>query len=388
MTETQLLPLLDASLRGALVAVALLLGTALWRSGSSHPVARVGMVFVAGLSVQAISSAPGFESHVPCEWQAPLIGISIGNSALFWLFSRALFDDDFRPRPWHAALWLAVVALGVAMCLIHSRPDPNPVLSGTVRMAMRWTPLVFAVLAAVAAASQWRSDLVERRRRLRLFILATGTVYTVAMVAARLAAPQGRLSGLTASFDIAALLLILAVVAAKVVNLTGSDLLPGTDASTARLASTPPPTDSLTIRPPVDGQPAGNAPALGRVPPAPDPTEDRLALSLDEWMTKRRAYQQEDLTVAGLATLLGAPEYRLRRLINQRLGHRNFNAYVNGFRLAEAKQALADPAQRALPVLSIALEAGFGSIGPFNRAFKDATGLTPTEYRRQNLADS
>jgi len=82
------------------------------------------------------------------------------------------------------------------------------------------------------------------------------------------------------------------------------------------------------------------------------------------------------------------PEYRLRRLINQRLGHRNFNAYVNGLRLDEALQVLADPGQREQPVLTIALEAGFQSIGPFNRAFKAATGLTPTEFRRQKLADS
>ena len=61
---------------------------------------------------------------------------------------------------------------------------------------------------------------------------------------------------------------------------------------------------------------------------------------------------------------------------------------MNGYRLAEARAALAAPALRELPVLSIALEAGFGSIGPFNRAFKADTGLTPTEFRREKLADS
>jgi AraC-like DNA-binding protein len=35
-----------------------------------------------------------------------------------------------------------------------------------------------------------------------------------------------------------------------------------------------------------------------------------------------------------------------------------------------------------VPILTIALDAGFGSIGPFNRAFKAHTGLTPSEYRR------
>ncbi len=38
-----------------------------------------------------------------------------------------------------------------------------------------------------------------------------------------------------------------------------------------------------------------------------------------------------------------------------------------------------------MPILTIALDAGFGSIGPFNRAFKAHTGLTPTEYRRGHL---
>ena len=31
------------------------------------------------------------------------------------------------------------------------------------------------------------------------------------------------------------------------------------------------------------------------------------------------------------------------------------------------------------------MDAGFQSIGPFNRAFKAETGLTPTEFRRDAL---
>ena len=105
-------------------------------------------------------------------------------------------------------------------------------------------------------------------------------------------------------------------------------------------------------------------------------------------MTEQLAYRTEDLSITRLAAQLKVPEYRLRRLINQRLGHRNFNAFVNGYRLDEARAVLADPQRRHLPVLGIALDAGFQSIGPFNRAFKAATGRTPTEYRRDKLADS
>ena len=74
------------------------------------------------------------------------------------------------------------------------------------------------------------------------------------------------------------------------------------------------------------------------------------------------------------------PEYRLRRLINGQLGYRNFNAFLNGYRIEEARAALADPSQAEVPVTTIALDAGFQSIGPFNRAFKVSTGVTPTEY--------
>jgi AraC-like DNA-binding protein len=38
-----------------------------------------------------------------------------------------------------------------------------------------------------------------------------------------------------------------------------------------------------------------------------------------------------------------------------------------------------------VPILTIAMDAGFQSLGPFNRAFKADTGLTPTEFRRLAL---
>ena len=52
------------------------------------------------------------------------------------------------------------------------------------------------------------------------------------------------------------------------------------------------------------------------------------------------------------------------------------------------KAALSDPSQRDVQVLTIAMDAGFQSIGPFNRAFKADTGMTPTEFRRHALTRS
>ncbi len=383
MTDSTPLSLLDAALRGTLLALLLLLAGMLARDRPRLAAARTGVALMLGLCVQVVSSTPRFEALVPRVWQAPLVAVAVANAVLFWVFVQALFDDGFRLRPWHVAAWLAVAGLSGFNCALG---PAGAMALGPWPMGMqRAMPLLFSVLAALAAARQWRSDLVEPRRRLRAFIVVTGIFYTLAMLAVRLASAQGRLSDTAATLDVAALLFMIAVVAWRLLRLTPSELFPlrlsmplgvsVAEALAATLEDAPAPARDDTEAP--SGPPA-----------SPDPAETRLAASLQRLMAQERIYRNDDLSVASLAARLAVPEYRLRRLINQRLGHRNFNAYINGFRLDEARIALADPARRALPVLTIALDAGFQSIGPFNRAFKAATGLTPTEFRQQNLADS
>ena len=99
-------------------------------------------------------------------------------------------------------------------------------------------------------------------------------------------------------------------------------------------------------------------------------------------MTEERVFRQEGLTIGALASRLAVPQERLRRAINEGLGYRNFNAFINHYRLDDAKTALSNSSQEDVPVLTIAMDAGFQSLGPFNRAFKVDTGMTPTEYRR------
>ncbi len=113
-----------------------------------------------------------------------------------------------------------------------------------------------------------------------------------------------------------------------------------------------------------------------------------LLQRLEHLMSVERAYRREGLTIGTLSAELGVPEYRLRQLINEGLGHRNFNAFLNRYRIEEAKAALADPTQKDVPVLTIAMDTGFQSIGPFNRAFKAATDVTPTEFRRLAAAET
>ena len=369
------LVLVDVAVRGALIALLVVLATVMRRDRPQLAAGRVGVAMALGLCVQVISATPLFEDMVPRLWQAPWVAVSVGNAVLFWVFVQALFDDEFTLRPAHVVAWLAAATLSGINCaaLANSASVVAPVTMGVQRAV----PAVFAVMAAFAAARHWRADLVEERRRLRIFVVVTGIAYSLAFLLARLASPRGQLLGVTALLDVASLLLIVLVLVSRLVRLGSSKLFP----------SSPQPTTT----PAAAECPETPADAL----PPPDAAEERLAQALQHLMVVERAYRAEDMGLASLAARLNTPEYKLRRLINQRMGYRNFNAFINSFRLDAVQAALVDPAQRHLPVLTLALDAGFQSIGPFNRAFKAATGLTPTEFRKQtmlpegeNIADS
>ena len=117
-----------------------------------------------------------------------------------------------------------------------------------------------------------------------------------------------------------------------------------------------------------------------RRPAAPD---DRLGRELTALMRERHLYAEATLRVADLAKLTGQADYKVTQCITGTLAFPNFNQMVNSYRIAEAKRRLTDPAFAHLPILTIALDCGFGSIGPFNRAFKADTGMTPRQYRQR-----
>jgi AraC-like DNA-binding protein len=273
--------------------------------------------------------------------------LSVMAPAFFWLFAHVWFSDSKRIGPVRWALVGAFMLLPLIQIII---------IRTTGQFSLPCWIGVRIGMVGFAAAGLWiawrgrDNDLVEPRRRFRTTIvwLIGGFVMWVNFIEMISARNDGGVL-LRSATEVAILVSTFAVSAA----LYGF--------ANPELFAAPQPTSK-------DADTA-------------DQPASPLADKLRAHMLHDRPYRAEGLTIAALAAQLGEQEYRLRRLINGELGFRNFTAFLNSYRLAEVREALSDPQQRAVPILTIALDAGFGSLGPFNRAFRDAEGMTPTAYR-------
>ncbi|WP_187436664.1 AraC family transcriptional regulator [Bradyrhizobium rifense] len=349
---------IDLGLRGAASGVFLLIVLAALQRRPANQNVLLGIAMCAGGIFYAIVTAPNFPKTA-WWWTLPILS---AQPAVFWLWARAAFDDDFVLKRWHGAMWLSVVAYGFAITLGWAY---WPALAGAGGRVLALGTLVLALAAAVQTIKTWRADLVARRRRLRLAILAINVLLIAAVAVAGFAAIPVAVPGAPGSFPTALGLFLVAILAGLGAFAT-QPAVPVNDA-TAAIASS-------------DAREADRATA-GRV--VVDPI---LLRRLDHLMTVERTYRQEGLAIGALAARLDVPEHRLRQAINEGLGYRNFNAFLNRYRIEDARLVLSDVTQREVPVLTIAMDAGFQSIGPFNRAFKAETGVTPTEFRREALS--
>jgi putative ABC transport system permease protein len=101
---------------------------------------------------------------------------------------------------------------------------------------------------------------------------------------------------------------------------------------------------------------------------------------LTEAVVVNRLYEDADLTLATLAFQLKMTTHELSAIINLGL-KKNFNDFINEFRVREVIRKMQDEHYHRLTLLGIALESGFNSKRTFNRVFKEMTGKTPVEYK-------
>jgi AraC-like DNA-binding protein len=286
------------------------------------------------------------------------LALCVSSTAWLWLAARGLFDDGFTLSVSTQGGPVGLMVLGlfanvprmdVAMAGLS---DPGASLLSHLHAAAM---LTFTAAALWEVGRGWRDDLVEPRRAARRWVaLGIGLYAAIALIIEL--ALRGRVVGALLPalhvLGIGAVALGLAVLVAR----RSLDVILGVP----RTAPSHAPSAPL-------------APAPSE-PPAHRPTSSAMA-GLTRAMTEQQAYRREGLT---LAQMLGMGETALRSLINQELGYRNFNDFLHHYRLQEAAGRLAS---EDLPILTIALDCGYGSIGPFNRAFRQRFGMTPTEYR-------
>lgn len=133
------------------------------------------------------------------------------------------------------------------------------------------------------------------------------------------------------------------------------------------------------------------APAIvGQTDAEKEPLSPEKRRELEDWkgkietvMQQQRLYLQPDLSLQQLAVALDTHATHLSGIINSAFG-KNFNDYVNTFRVNTFQQKAHDPALRHLTLLAIAFECGFNSKSTFNRAVKRITGLQPSDLFRQS----
>ena len=105
---------------------------------------------------------------------------------------------------------------------------------------------------------------------------------------------------------------------------------------------------------------------------------DRIAAALQGVMEKDEIYRDAELSLGKLAKAVATPPDYVTQTLNEILGE-SFFEFVNRWRIEAACRQLQGT---TAPITEIALDVGYNSRSAFYRAFRNITGTTPSEYRR------
>jgi AraC-like DNA-binding protein len=282
----------------------------------------------------------------------PLTAACSTHPVWFWLAAQALFSDAKHLERRDLMSLAAMALMGVVYQ--SALPSPPALPTDGVRalgIVFSMSSMTFACLAPLTVFLGAAGDLDARRRRIRRWFVPAVALYLALVVAVQLIVLV-RGSPTPKPLVLLNLLVINGVAMfalSRFVRVHAINWF-----------------ELVAVQPPL---------ALSRL-------EQGVLDRLKARFGSERLYTRESLTIGALAELLGTQEHVLRRVIHHGLGFRSFCDFLHAHRLPEAARRLRDPAARRVPVLTIALEAGYGSIGPFNRAFRERYGMTPTQYRR------
>ncbi len=317
----------------------------------------IGLYLLSGMSGSNID--PQFRLDLS-DWQLPIAAGTSSVSGLFMLYCFLIFQENERfPFPFAVAFALQVVIdLGLASLSIMGSALAADAVTRVLATGMDLMQLGFVALAIYWTLKGWRTDLVDDRRVLRWFIIGVqgALIFSVVFV-------ENFLLNQGSDENAGAQALIVYAIAFLAFGMLLIALRFDYVSLTTVIRKV---TDRAEE--PVNGNSA-----------------DFDIDGFNKAFKEGQLYREAGLTIAMLANKLNLPEYRLRAFIHKQLGFRNFNAMLHKYRIEDAANALADKRNSSLPVLTIALTVGYQSITPFNNAFRELMGVTPSEYRKKQL---
>lgn len=280
----------------------------------------------------------------------PFNMLAISAPALLWVITRYLFVDNPKiAKP----IWAIIVGY-IGLRAYGSITGPYTDLGfWVVYVSTQLVMLLLACHVVVMAVRGRGGDLVETRRRFRVpFTVTMGTIVAIIVGSGFFAVSDSRLNIVFIGTIFVLVLLF---------NL-----------ATFRLHK-----DSMQLIEPDAEQTVPSLKSRMSEKDKDKPLVDRIHRVMED----QRLYAQPGFTIGMLASAVSMQEYRLRRLINQKLHYRNFNQYLNQYRIAEAGKRLQDPSEGQVAISTIALDVGYASLSSFNKAFKELHGVTPSIYR-------
>lgn len=338
--------ILEIALRGGAAALCVVIAMQLLSVRPVRKVAWIGLLMMGSAALYAFNTLPQAEALFGPAfiWTRAL---SFMAPAFFWLFVSYLVDDSFCLSRYSIAAMVAYGALFFPVCLVISDISPFAKIAHLVASGL---------YVAAALYTTWRSrgdDLVESRRSVASTLLAVVPFTGVVIMALSLVEVLEVSNAFVSHFQAVALFVTSVCFAASISGIR-SHLLPSAK------------------------------PKLRLDEPALD-AADRMELARLRTLMENGAFLQSGLTIGGLADRMNVPEHRLRRLINRNMGYRNFAEFINDHRIDEAKRRLADTSLAREQITGIAYDLGFASLAPFNRAFRERTGMSPSEFRQKAL---
>ncbi|PCI81207.1 MAG: hypothetical protein COB20_02275 [SAR86 cluster bacterium] len=283
---------------------------------------------------------------------------------ILWVIAFTLFVDNGKVHP---GAWLAMVFFeltrGVGIGIFYLNPETiNDVSFVVVQIIPQLIMLVFAAHTLYLAYQGYSADLLEQRRRLRLtFILLMGILLVVIvgsdfinLFSRFILEPNQNLIPDVPNYLVSLYILVMTFLFCQRIFKLSEEA--------TSLISTAGSAKDRTTK---------NSNTQTNVDPA-------LLEKIKQRMEGGKLYARTGLTIANLAESLSIQEYRLRRIINQELKFRNFNQFLNNYRIEDACTRLRET---STPISTIALDIGYASLSVFNKAFKERYRVTPSEFR-------